>query len=63
MSLKSFYASCIGLTLSLLCLGANANLIVNGSFEDNTVAAGGWQAFDSANVNGWDGDRSILCAG
>lgn len=57
MSLKSFYASCIGLTLSLLCLGANANLIVNGSFEDNTVAAGGWQAFDSANVNGWDGDR------
>lgn len=57
MSLKSIYASCVGLTLSLLCLGANANLIVNGGFEDNNVAAGSWTYFSSAAVNGWEGDN------
>lgn len=49
-------------TLSLvaglaLAASANANLIVNGSFEHNDVAAGGWQAFDASQVNGWDGSR------
>lgn len=57
MSLKSLYVSCVGLTLSLLCLGANANLIVNGGFEDNNVASGNWAYFSSAAVNGWDGDN------
>lgn len=57
MSLKSIYVSCVGLTLSLLCLGANANLIVNGGFEDNDVASGNWAYFASAAVNGWDGDN------
>lgn len=57
MSLKSIYVSCVGLTLSLLCLGANANLIVNGGFEDNNVASGSWAYFSSAAVNGWDGDN------
>ncbi len=57
MSFKSIYASCIGLALSLLCLGANANLIVNGGFEDNNVATGTWAYFSSAAVNGWEGDN------
>ena len=42
---------------SLLSVGANANLIVNGGFEDNNVAAGNWDYFSSAAVNGWDGDN------
>ena len=57
MSLKSFCTSCVGVVISLLCLSANANLIVNGGFEDNDVAAGNWAYFSSAAVNGWDGDN------
>jgi hypothetical protein len=57
MSLKSFYTSCLGAMFGLLCVGANANLIVNGGFEDNNVAAGNWAYFSSASVNGWDGDN------
>lgn len=41
----------------LLAASANANLIVNGGFEDNVVAAGSWNYFSSASVNGWDGDN------
>ncbi len=57
MSLKSFYTLCLGAMLSALCVGAKANLIVNGGFEDNNVAAGNWAYFSSASVNGWDGDN------
>lgn len=57
MSLKSIYVVCLSLIASLLCVGANANLIVNGGFEDNKVATGNWAYFSSANVNGWDGDN------
>ncbi len=57
MSIKSFYASCVGAMFSVLCMGANANLIVNGGFEDNNVATGGWAYFLSSNVNGWEGDN------
>lgn len=57
MSLKSFYTACLGVIVSLLCVSANANLIVNGGFEDNTVAVGNWAYFSSASVNGWDGDN------
>lgn len=45
------------LTGLLLAVSANANLIVNGGFEDNNVAAGSWNYFSSASVNGWDGDN------
>jgi hypothetical protein len=41
----------------LLTLTAHANLIVNGSFEDNSVALGNWAYFDSASVNGWEGSN------
>lgn len=36
---------------------ANANLIVNGSFEDNDVADGNWKFFAANDVNGWDGSN------
>lgn len=57
MSLKSIYVVCLSLMASLLSVGANANLIVNGGFEDNNVAAGHWGYFNSAVVNGWNGDN------
>ncbi len=57
MSLKSIYVVCLSLVASLLCAGANANLIVNGGFEDNNVATGNWGYFSSAAVNGWEGDN------
>jgi hypothetical protein len=36
---------------------ANANLIVNGSFEENAIASGKWSWFDSASVTGWQGSN------
>jgi hypothetical protein len=36
---------------------AHANLIVNGSFEDNQVANGSWNWFPASSVNGWDGSN------
>ena len=49
---------CLGVLAGLLlAVSANANLIVNGGFEDNNVAVGGWDYFSSAAVNGWDGDN------
>ncbi len=41
----------------LLAASAQANLIVNGGFEDNSVAPGSWAYFSSANVNGWNGSN------
>jgi hypothetical protein len=52
------YTRCLGVLAGLLlAVSANANLIVNGGFEDNTVPVGNWSYFSSANVNGWDGDN------
>jgi hypothetical protein len=36
---------------------AHANLITNGSFEDNVVNAGNWSWFTSSAVNGWNGSN------
>ncbi|MDN3641004.1 PEP-CTERM sorting domain-containing protein [Simiduia curdlanivorans] len=48
----------VALVLGLvLAASANANLIVNGSFEDNDVAEGTWQYFAADDVNGWDGSN------
>lgn len=41
----------------VLAASANANLIVNGSFEDNDVADGTWQYFAATDVNGWEGSN------
>lgn len=60
MLLKSFYAACLAALLGPFCMGANANLIVNGGFEDNKLATGQWGYFQSANVNGWEGDNIEL---
>ncbi len=42
-----------------LCLAgsANANLIVNGGFENNPVADGGWNWFSASSVDGWEGSN------
>lgn len=58
MSTYSILSRCVGAVAGLLfAVSANANLIVNGGFEDNNVAAGNWAYFSSAVVNGWDGDN------
>lgn len=45
------------LAVLVLASSAHANLIVNGSFEDNAVNAGTWKAFNASQVNGWEGSR------
>ncbi|PUA29152.1 MAG: hypothetical protein B0W54_00640 [Cellvibrio sp. 79] len=58
MGVNSVYIRVLGaLAGLLLALNAQANLIVNGGFEDNNVAAGNWAYFPSSSVNGWDGDN------
>lgn len=58
MNIRSIYTNCLTLVAGLLlATTASANLILNGGFEDNTVAAGNWAYFSSANVNGWSGDN------
>lgn len=58
MVTKISYTRCLSVLAGFLfALSANANLIVNGGFEDNNVAAGNWAYFSSASVNGWDGDN------
>jgi hypothetical protein len=58
MGFTSVYTRVLGgLAGLLLALNAQANLIVNGGFEDNNVAAGNWAYFPSSSVNGWDGDN------
>lgn len=58
MNIRTIYTQCLTLLAgACLAVSANANLIVNGGFEENTVAAGNWAYFSSANVNGWDGDN------
>ncbi len=58
MVTKISYTRCLSVLAGFLfAVSANANLIVNGGFEDNNVAAGNWAYFSSASVNGWEGDN------
>ncbi|WP_052417486.1 DUF642 domain-containing protein [Cellvibrio mixtus] len=58
MGVKSVYTRVLGgLAVLMLALNAQANLIVNGGFEDNAVASGNWAYFPSSSVNGWKGDN------
>ncbi|MBU2978188.1 DUF642 domain-containing protein [Alteromonas sp. C1M14] len=41
----------------VLSANVSANLIVNGSFEDNSVASGSWAKYKASDVNGWDGQN------
>ncbi len=43
--------------VSTFSLSSHANLIINGSFEDNDVAYGQWQWFVADDVNGWNGSN------
>lgn len=50
-----------GLILGLgFIASANANLLVNGSFESNILAPGGWAYLPSKAVAGWDGSNIEL---
>jgi hypothetical protein len=42
--------------LMLLSTGVHANLLVNGSFEENEFGSG-WRLFSADNVNGWQGSK------
>lgn len=56
--LKRISARLFALVVSVsFAASAQANLIVNGGFEDNNVAPGNWAYFASANVNGWSGSN------
>lgn len=58
MKLKSLYTWILGVVLGgVLAASAQANLIVNGGFEDNNVAAGSWNYFPASAVNGWQGSN------
>ena len=57
--MKKVIASFIGGIALLASVTANASLIVNGSFENNTVNAGGWKSFNSSQVDGWSSEAGI----
>ncbi|MDM7860564.1 DUF642 domain-containing protein [Alteromonas sp. ASW11-36] len=54
--MKQFIAFSL-LLLAVWSSNADANLIVNGSFEDNDVRANTWRWFASDKVNGWQGSN------
>lgn len=55
--MKAFQLAALLLASTLFGATAQANLITNGSFEDNDVNNGAWAWFTSDNVNGWEGDN------
>lgn len=58
MNIRTLFTHCLTLVAgACMAVSANANLIVNGGFEDNNVATGNWGYFSSAAVNGWEGDN------
>jgi hypothetical protein len=58
MNKKSMIATIASSILGLLMAStANANLIVNGGFEEPDVKNGSWSFFTSANVSGWSGSN------
>lgn len=45
----------IAASIVAVSAASNANLIVNGSFEDSNVGNNQWKWFTADNVNGWEG--------
>ena len=52
MALQAGVAICFTTSMSSF-----ANLITNGSFEDNAVNTNSWSWFTATNVNGWEGSN------
>ncbi|WP_032096017.1 MULTISPECIES: DUF642 domain-containing protein [unclassified Alteromonas] len=46
--------------LFLVCNVASANLILNGSFENNDIKSNSWKAFSAGSVDGWSGTNMEL---
>ncbi len=55
--MKSLNKLIIASITALISLSSHANLITNGSFEDNTLKAGTWSLYNSSSVNGWEAQR------
>ena len=55
--MKKLLASALVLAASLSSFTASANLITNGSFEDNNVNTNSWRCFYAKDVNGWNGSN------
>lgn len=57
-NVKNVLASAAVVAFAFGAGSVQANLIVNGGFEqDLGISNGGWQAFDGSAIDGWDGDR------
>lgn len=57
MKLNTLFKSAVFGAIFGLSASASANLITNGSFEDNDIATGTWQWFSANDVNGWNGSN------
>ena len=57
-SLKTLLSSVLlAATAGSLSLAANANILVNGGFENPNINTGSWQYFSSSDVDGWNGSN------
>lgn len=60
MKYSMIKSTSVAIFTSVLALSAHANLLINGSFEDNVIGSGSWDFFTSEEVNGWDGTNIEL---
>ena len=51
---RFFMASLLGFSAAGMANAASANLIENGSFEDNVIASGSWTTLFNGSFSGWD---------
>lgn len=57
-NVKNVLASAAVVAFAFGAGSVQANLLVNGGFEqDLGISNGGWSAFNSSAIDGWDGDR------
>ena len=56
MKWASLICGALALTL-MVCKPAQANLIVNGSFEDTQIKTNSWRWFYASDVEGWNGSN------
>ena len=57
MKLGRLIASLLGVVSYLMLAPANANLMINGGFEQTKVGTNKWRWFTADNVSGWSGSN------